>query len=70
MKMLTCAQMGGPCDAELKGNTPKELLDMGMEHVKAMHPEMIDNMKNMTKEQNDAWNADFEKKWEAAPETM
>ena len=70
MKKMTCAQMGGPCNDEISGNTPEEMAANGMKHVQEKHPEMADKMKSMTKEENDKWMADFMVKWNATPDSM
>ncbi len=71
MKQMTCAEMGGPstCNAAISGNTPEEMIDNGMVHLKAAHPDMVEGMKTAPKEMIDKWNADFHKKWDAAPES-
>ncbi len=70
MKQMTCAQMGGPaeCNTVISGNTPDEMIANGMEHLKEVHPQMVEDMKNMPKEKMDGWRADFQKKWDAVPE--
>ena len=70
MKQMTCAEMGGPptCTAKIKGNTPEEMIANGMKHLQEAHPEMAEGMKTMSKEEADKWRADFQKKWDAAPE--
>jgi predicted small metal-binding protein len=68
MKTMTCAQMGGPCEAVITGNTPDEMVANGMTHLTAAHPEMAESMKTMPKEGMDKWMADFHAKWDATPE--
>lgn len=68
MKQMTCAQMGGPCDAMISGSTPKEMTDRGMDHVMHAHPDMAEKMKTMPKEEMDKWGAEFQKKWDATPD--
>lgn len=36
MKTMTCKQMGGPCDAPLKGNTADEVIKLDDQHLKDM----------------------------------
>lgn len=36
MKTMTCRQMGGPCDAELHGNTADEVIKAGEQHILEM----------------------------------
>jgi predicted small metal-binding protein len=67
MKQLTCAQMGGPCEAMIGGNTWDEMTANGMEHLKQAHPDMVEKMKTMPKEDMDKWAVETKAKWEAAP---
>lgn len=70
MKQMTCPEMGGPatCTAVITGNTVQEMVDNGTKHVMESHPDIAVTMKAMTKEDTDKWMADFQKKWDAAPE--
>jgi Trk K+ transport system NAD-binding subunit len=70
MKQMTCAQMGGPatCSTIISGNTAEEMVKNGMDHIIQAHPEMASDVKNMTPEATTAWMADFQKKFDAAPE--
>lgn len=68
MKQMTCAQMGGPCSAMITGNTPKEMVDNGMRHLKQDHPGMAKKMEGMSKEDGEKWMMEFEKKWKDAPD--
>jgi len=67
MKQLTCAQMGGPCQAMIGGNDWNEMMDNGMKHLEQAHPEMVDKMKNMSPEDNANWMAMGEANFNAAP---
>ena len=70
MKMLTCAQLGGPCDAEIMGSTTDEMMANGMKHLEEAHPDMAANVKAMPKDDPMmiSWNEKFMADWEAAPE--
>ena len=68
MKTMTCAQMGGTCDASMTAATEAEMVQMGMAHITAAHPDMAEKVAAMTQEEKDAWAADFHAKWEAFPE--
>jgi hypothetical protein len=35
MKTMTCKQLGGPCDLELRGDTADEVINLQDEHLKA-----------------------------------
>jgi len=70
MKMMTCAQMGGECDAQITGSTADELMANGMKHLEEAHPEMAAQVKSASPEDPMmvAWNEKFQKDFEAAPE--
>jgi Trk K+ transport system NAD-binding subunit len=70
MKQMTCAQMGGPatCTTVITGATADEMVKNGTTHVMSSHPDIAEQMKKMTPEQNAAWMADFQKKFDALPE--
>jgi len=65
---MTCAQMGGPCEAMISGNTPQELADNGTKHVAQAHPEMMEKVKNMSAEERDKWMKDLNTKWAQSPD--
>lgn len=67
MKIITCKQMGGPCDYAVTANTPKEMIDKGMEHVKKNHPDIAQNMDSTPQEEKDVWYDSFMKTWEKTP---
>lgn len=62
--------MGGMCDEPVSGNTPEELMNAGMEHLKVAHPEMAANVEKMPKDDPMMvkWNEDFMKTWAQTPE--
>ena len=76
MKTVTCKQMGGPCDAELKGETPEEIMQKGGEHVNEMAAtgdeghvkakEMMDSAVNNPEELK-KWQDEFMQTYNAAP---
>jgi hypothetical protein len=70
MKQMTCVEMGGPatCSGVISGETPEAMIANGMVHLQQAHPEMVEGMKAMPKETLEKWRADFQKKWDAAPE--
>lgn len=65
---MTCAQMGGPCDAKITGNTPDEMMKNGMMHLEQAHPDMAAKVKAMPKDDPmmTEWNKKFMQDWEAA----
>ncbi len=70
MKQMTCAAVGGPADCThvFTGNTAEEMIKNGMEHVAQAHPEMMADIKKMTPEETSKWMAEFQPKFNAAPE--
>ena len=68
MKTMTCAQMGGPCDAKITGNTPDEMMANGMKHLEQSHPKMAADVKAAPKDDPMmvAWNKKFMEDWNAA----
>lgn len=70
MKTMTCAQLGGPCEVQVSGDTPDEMMTNGMIHMEAVHPEMAADIKAMPKDDPKMveWNDKFKKDWEATPE--
>lgn len=71
MKTMTCAQMGGMCEAAMTAETSDEMMTKGMAHLEEAHPEMAATVKAMPKDDPKMveWSEKFMKDWEAAPET-
>ena len=71
MKTMTCAQMEGPCEEKITGNTSEEMMGNGMSHMESAHPEMAADIKAMPKDDPKmvAWYEKFMKDWAAVPET-
>ncbi|MES2224556.1 MAG: DUF1059 domain-containing protein [Patescibacteria group bacterium] len=74
MKKLTCAELGGLCDTEIKGNTPEEIM-MGVgEHLKASddpaHKELFERVSKITMEDQEGidWDKGVREKFAAAPD--
>jgi predicted small metal-binding protein len=72
MKTITCAQMGGMCDAEMKAGSKDEMMSVAMNHLEEAHPEMAATVKAMpaTDPAMVKWSEDFDKTWEATPDTV
>lgn len=68
MKTMTCAQMGGPCEAKITGSTPDEMMANGMKHLEEAHPEMAAQVKSTAPDDPTMvkWNKKFAKDWEKA----
>ncbi len=67
---MTCAQMGGPCDAEIHGATADEMMANGMKHLEEAHPQMAADVK--AADPNDPkmveWGQKFQADFAAAPD--
>lgn len=65
---MTCAQMGGPCEAKITGNTPEEMMMNGMKHLEQNHADMAAKVKATPKDDPmmTEWNKKFMKDWKAA----
>ena len=72
MKQMTCAQMGGPCNAVITGSTAEEMAKNGGAHVMSMnddaHKPTQQMMQELTPEDNAKWMADLKVKFDALPE--
>jgi len=73
MKKMTCRELGGPCDMELHGETPDEIMHKAGEHIMQANDEehakvgkKMEEMKGT--EEGNKWKEDFKKKFEKAPE--
>ena len=74
MKTMTCKQMGGPCDAQIQGETADEMMVNGAMHLQTANDEahkpalaMMEEMQNKPEEAQ-KWNEDFAKKFAELPE--
>lgn len=67
---MTCAQMGGMCDAKISGSTQDEMIANGMKHLEEAHPEMAANIKATPKEDPKMveWSENFKKEWANTPD--
>jgi len=65
---MTCAQMGGECDAKITGSTPDEMMANAMKHLETAHPEMATRVKAMPEDDPTMveWNKKFMADWAAA----
>lgn len=75
MKKLTCKDLGGPCDQEITGNSFEEVGNNCKTHVMEQvnagdgaHVAAVNKMKNATPEEQKAMFAEYEKKYNEAPE--
>ena len=72
MKSLTCSQIGGPCETQFTGETAEEVVKIATEHVMSNdddgHKALAEGMQNMSAEELNAWNAEVQTKFDAAPD--
>ena len=75
MKKLTCRDLGGPCDAEITGNSFEEVGKKSHDHVMDQisrgddaHRAAAEKLRNAPSEEQKAMMAEFEKKYKEAPE--
>jgi len=68
MKTITCSAMGGPCEEAMTAGSPEEMVSIAMKHVEAAHPEMAEQIKAMSEEEQAKWMTEFHAKWDALPE--
>jgi len=75
MKTLTCKDFGGPCDAKITGDSFGEIGAQCKTHVMEQinagdeaHKAAAEKMKNATPEEQKAMMAEYEKKYNEAPE--
>ena len=75
MKNLTCRDLGGPCEEVITGNSFDEMGNNCKNHVMALinngdkaHMSAAGKMRDATPEQQQAWMAEFERKYNDAPE--
>ncbi len=66
MKTLTCRELGGSCDEELRAETWDEMVKVMTEHVINNHPEVASEMEKMHAEDPQKWGREMKQKWEAA----
>lgn len=66
MKIMTCREMGGECDAEIKAHTSSEMAQKMTADVIEKHPDVAEKMKNMTESEHEKLEDDFHKNWEKA----
>ena len=74
MKTMTCKQMGGPCDAPIKGSTAEEMMANGGKHLTEMsgdpaHKAAFDMMQETGKDPvaNQKWMDGFKTQFDALP---
>ena len=74
MKKLTCRDLGGPCDMELTGDSFQEIGQKSYAHVmeqikngEEAHKAAAENMRNASAEEQKSMMAEYEKRFNEAP---
>jgi predicted small metal-binding protein len=74
-KKLTCRDLGGPCDFEMLGATPDEVVGKGAAHLQEMsekgdvpHKEAMDMMNNSDEAAKGEWFKKFGETFANAPD--
>ena len=70
MKQMTCVELGGACSKMLSGETADQLLNQGYEHVLQNHPEVVQQVMRMSDAERNAWDLDFQAKWNQASDLV
>jgi len=75
MRKLTCRDLGGPCNTEIAGNSFEEVGKKSHEHVMGLinngdeaHKAAAAKMRDASPEEQKAMMAEFEKRYNEAPE--
>lgn len=76
MKVMTCKQMGGPCDTKISGETADDMMQNGATHLEEMaeqgdeaHKKAVDMMEEAQQnpESGEKWFMEFKAKFDALP---
>lgn len=65
MKKIICRDMGGECELEIEAETPKEMVKKCMERLRAVHPEMAQEIHRVDES---GWKEMVKNKWQTLPE--
>lgn len=75
MKVSTCNDLKGACDAKITGETPDEMGQNSRKHVEEMiaagdqaHKDAVEEMKNMSGDEFAAWHKSFTDGFDALPD--
>ena len=68
MKVMTCRELGGPCDQELSAPSWNEMVKTMTKHVMEKHPDTAKAMERMHNEDPKKWGRETKPKWDAKPE--
>jgi hypothetical protein len=65
MRVMTCRELGGPCDKRLTASTWDEMVKTMTTHVMERHPATAKEMQKMHSEDPRRWGREMKPKWEA-----
>ena len=65
MKVMTCRELGGPCDYTLSASTWDEMVRTMTKHVMERHPDTAKEMERMHSQDPRRWGREMKPKWEA-----
>jgi len=65
MKVMTCRELGGPCDHRLSASTWDEMVRTMTKHVMERHPDTAKEMERMHSQDPRRWGREMKPKWEA-----
>ena len=65
MTIMTCRELGGPCDEQLAADTWGEMVTKMTNHVLENHPETARAMEKMHHEDPTKWGTEMKPKWDA-----
>jgi predicted small metal-binding protein len=68
MKVMTCRELGGPCDQQLSASSWDEMVQAMTKHVMEKHPDTAKDMEKMHNEDPKKWGREMKPKWDAKPE--
>jgi hypothetical protein len=68
MKMMTCRELGGPCDERLSAPTWDDMVKAMVDHVMKKHPDTAKEMEKMHNADPKKWGRETKPKWDAKPE--
>jgi predicted small metal-binding protein len=69
MKTMTCRELGGPCDQQLRAETWDEMVRTMTQHVMQNHPDTAKTMERDHNEDPRRWGREMRPKWDAKLQT-
>jgi predicted small metal-binding protein len=69
IRTMTCRELGGPCDQELKASSWDDMVQAMTQHVLENHPDTAKEMKEMHEADPKKWGREMKPKWDAKSES-